>query len=434
MVRDVFICHAGEDKEAVARPLATMLKERGLTVWLDEQELTVGDSLRRVIDRGLSDSKFGVVILSPSFFLKEWPNVELDALFARELKTGKTILPVWHDVDHIAVRQRAPLLADKLAVSTSKGLDVVADEVARAISASTNGPRDTSATRGSDLSLSGARPSRRSLFALLTGIAALLALVAGYYLESADVFGGRSPSVAKLTELMLFGSPRTLSESWQKVFFDQSGSAVVPLRERSTLKLLALAYVDSPCLGHVETMNLIQKYLSKYISIKSFVLSINPRDDSKRVSEFVERNDYVLTMLRGAPEQIAGVSRDLGFIFVDAGVRDGKETFDHSQGIALIDGKKFVGMFRYSEIRDTEGGKVRPYAKVLAEDLLDYIDRKSAESSVGSSRDVSFIGYATAAETQQIWIERLTQDERSRVLAAIERDVALDPGRFECKR
>jgi len=68
---DVFICHASEDKDAIARPLANALSEKGLTVWYDEFTLTLGDSLRRSIDRGLAQSRYGVVILSPDFFAKE---------------------------------------------------------------------------------------------------------------------------------------------------------------------------------------------------------------------------------------------------------------------------------------------------------------------------------------------------------------------------
>ena len=70
MEYDVFISHASEDKADVARPLAAHLQKLGLRVWLDEFELTLGDSLRRKIDHGLSKSKYGLVILSPAFFSK----------------------------------------------------------------------------------------------------------------------------------------------------------------------------------------------------------------------------------------------------------------------------------------------------------------------------------------------------------------------------
>ena len=71
---DVFISHASEDKETVARPLAEALARRGVKVWFDAEQLTLGDSLRRSIDQGLAQSRYGIVILSRRFFAKEWPD------------------------------------------------------------------------------------------------------------------------------------------------------------------------------------------------------------------------------------------------------------------------------------------------------------------------------------------------------------------------
>ncbi len=126
---DIFISHASEDKEAVARPLAALLTAAGARVWLDEAELTLGDSLRGKIDSGLARSRYGVIVLSDRFFAKEWPQRELNALAAKEIDGVKVILPVWHGVDQREVARFSPLLADRLAVSTDKGLNFVATEV-----------------------------------------------------------------------------------------------------------------------------------------------------------------------------------------------------------------------------------------------------------------------------------------------------------------
>jgi hypothetical protein len=130
---DVFISHASEDKENVVRPLAHELRRIGLRVWLDECELTIGDSLRRKIDAGLSHSKYGIVILSPAFFSKEWPNKELDGLFARENGKNKVILPVWHNVTANDVLKFSPMLADKVAISTTRGIVSIANTIASAV-------------------------------------------------------------------------------------------------------------------------------------------------------------------------------------------------------------------------------------------------------------------------------------------------------------
>jgi TIR domain len=128
-VWDLFISHASEDKDDVARPLAEVLVRHGYSVWYDEFTLVVGDSLRRSIDRGIAQSKYGLVILSPYFFQKEWPQLELDGLFSTEAATGKAILPVWHKVSFNEVRRYSPMLAQKFALRTEQGLDTVVEGI-----------------------------------------------------------------------------------------------------------------------------------------------------------------------------------------------------------------------------------------------------------------------------------------------------------------
>lgn len=88
-MHDIFICHASEDKEQVARPLAGQLRSVGLSVWYDEFSLKLGDSLRESVDKGLAGSRYGLVILSPNFFAKKWPQAELNGLFAIEMAGGE---------------------------------------------------------------------------------------------------------------------------------------------------------------------------------------------------------------------------------------------------------------------------------------------------------------------------------------------------------
>jgi hypothetical protein len=133
MIWDLFISHASEDKAEVAEPLADMFIERGLKVWYDKYTLTVGDSLRRRIDEGLAKCSYGLVILSKHFFSKEWPQKELDGLVAREDGKAKRILPVWHTITKQEVLGFSPMLADRLAVSTSEGLQRVVEQIMRAV-------------------------------------------------------------------------------------------------------------------------------------------------------------------------------------------------------------------------------------------------------------------------------------------------------------
>ena len=96
----------------------------------DEYSLKVGDSLRRSIEQGIKDCDFGVVILSPDFFTKEWAQRELDALTAREInQQKKIILPVWHDIDIAEILKFSPVLADRVAIKTIEGVAKVVDEI-----------------------------------------------------------------------------------------------------------------------------------------------------------------------------------------------------------------------------------------------------------------------------------------------------------------
>jgi hypothetical protein len=122
---DVFISHASEDKVDFVRPLAHALANSGLGVWFDEFTLTVGDSLRRKIDEGLAASRYGVVVLSPNFFAKRWPQEELDGLYSKEVAGVKVILPVWHNITADEVRNYSPLLAGRLAATGTVGSMVV---------------------------------------------------------------------------------------------------------------------------------------------------------------------------------------------------------------------------------------------------------------------------------------------------------------------
>ncbi|WP_405642617.1 toll/interleukin-1 receptor domain-containing protein [Streptomyces sp. NBC_00019] len=128
---DYFISHASEDKPLVASPLAHYLRSVGFRVWYDRFTLKLGDSLLAGINTGLANSAFGVVVLSPSFFAKHWPQRELAGLMA-VAQGERRILPVWHEVGADDVVRTSPILADLVGVSTRRGLNAVAEEIIRA--------------------------------------------------------------------------------------------------------------------------------------------------------------------------------------------------------------------------------------------------------------------------------------------------------------
>ena len=131
---DAFISHASEDKDGFVRPLAGALREMGLKIWYDDFTLKIGDSLRRSIDYGLANSRYGIVIISPNFLKKEWPQKELDGLVAREIDGCKVILPVWHDIEVDTLRKYSPTLADRVATNSKYGVNRVINDLIEAIS------------------------------------------------------------------------------------------------------------------------------------------------------------------------------------------------------------------------------------------------------------------------------------------------------------
>lgn len=132
---DIFISHASQDKEDFVEPLAKLLRDMGFRVWYDDFVLRVGDSLRRSIDKGITKSSYGVVVLSPHFFAKAWPQHELDGLTAREIAgRKKLILPVWHNLSHEDVLEYSPSLADKVALDTQRmNLEEIAEAIAEVL-------------------------------------------------------------------------------------------------------------------------------------------------------------------------------------------------------------------------------------------------------------------------------------------------------------
>ena len=128
---DVFISHASEDKDEFVRPLANALIDEGLDVWYDEMALRIGDSLRQKIDKGLANSRVGLVVLSPAFIDKGWTNYELDGIVTRTVSGDQILLPIWHNITKQQVVNFSPSLADKVARSTATHtIEEIASEIA----------------------------------------------------------------------------------------------------------------------------------------------------------------------------------------------------------------------------------------------------------------------------------------------------------------
>ncbi|WP_129779438.1 toll/interleukin-1 receptor domain-containing protein [Peristeroidobacter soli] len=184
---DLFISYASEDRIPFVTTLANGLNAQGYKVWYDEFSLVPGDSLRRSIDHGLARSAAGIVVLSPSFFEKEWPQMELSALTGQEVASGKPLVTIWHNMDRDAVARYSPLIADKIAIPSGLGITDVIEKIKQALHARLN--RDTSAAIGQ---FSEGRHHVRSLtFRSLMNFHQIAAYYSAYDLKIKEEFEAR---------------------------------------------------------------------------------------------------------------------------------------------------------------------------------------------------------------------------------------------------
>lgn len=128
-MKDAFISHASEDKDTIAIPLAHALHEYGIDVWLDKFILKAGDNLAKSIQDGLSESRYGIVVLSEAFFAKEWTRKELEIIEENEQSSLNRLIPIWHEIGDAFVRRFSTSLADRVGIQTNKGLPFVVHEV-----------------------------------------------------------------------------------------------------------------------------------------------------------------------------------------------------------------------------------------------------------------------------------------------------------------
>lgn len=118
-LRDVFLCHAWDDRQGVAKELHDLLVSHGVKVWFSEKDLGLGVPMMRAIDKGLANSRIGLVLVTPALLLrlpKEGiADKELSALLARD-----QLVPIVHKTTYVALREISPLLASRSGLSTEE--------------------------------------------------------------------------------------------------------------------------------------------------------------------------------------------------------------------------------------------------------------------------------------------------------------------------
>ena len=121
-------------RKAFVDELVDEMRKAGISVWYDTTKISWGDSMRQRIDDGLRRSKFGVVVLSPNYIAegKYWTKAELNGLFQLESINGKTLLPIWYNLNKQDVINFSPIIADKKALTTAS---MTAQEIAAELAA-----------------------------------------------------------------------------------------------------------------------------------------------------------------------------------------------------------------------------------------------------------------------------------------------------------
>ena len=118
-LRDVFLCHAWDDRSGAAKELNDLLESRGVKVWFSEKDVVLGTPLLREIDKGLAKSRVGIVLVTPAFLRRVQgegiAEKELSALLARE-----QLVPIVHGTTYDALREVSPLLGSRTGLSTAE--------------------------------------------------------------------------------------------------------------------------------------------------------------------------------------------------------------------------------------------------------------------------------------------------------------------------
>jgi len=118
-LRDIFLCHAWDDRQGAAKELHDLLESKGVRVWFSEKDVGLGVPLLRAIDKGLANSKVGIVLVTPAL-LRRLPNEGIADKELSALLAGDRLIPVVHGTTYEELRDVSPLLASRTGLSTAE--------------------------------------------------------------------------------------------------------------------------------------------------------------------------------------------------------------------------------------------------------------------------------------------------------------------------
>ena len=132
-LRDVFLCHAWNDRKGAAKELHDLLEAAGVKVWFSEKDLGLGVPMMRAIDKGLANSRIGLVLVTPAM-LDRLPKESVADKELSALLAGNQLVPIVHNTSYEALRNVSPLLASRTGLDTSEdSMAVVAEKIAELV-------------------------------------------------------------------------------------------------------------------------------------------------------------------------------------------------------------------------------------------------------------------------------------------------------------
>ncbi|MEG2723973.1 MAG: toll/interleukin-1 receptor domain-containing protein [Acinetobacter sp.] len=132
-LRDVFLCHAWDDRKDAAKELHDLLEASGVKVWFSEKDLGLGVPMMRAIDKGLANSKIGLVLVTPALLTR----LPKEGVADKELSTllaGNRLIPIVHNTTYDELRNISPMLASRSGLDTSEDtMAIVAEKIAELV-------------------------------------------------------------------------------------------------------------------------------------------------------------------------------------------------------------------------------------------------------------------------------------------------------------
>ncbi|MGP0174598.1 toll/interleukin-1 receptor domain-containing protein [Pseudomonas sp. NCHU5208] len=132
-LRDVFLCHAWDDRQGAAKELHELLVAAGVKVWFSEKDLGLGVPMMRAIDKGLANSRIGLVLVTPALLAR----LPKESVADKELSTllaGNQLVPIVHNTTYDALRNVSPLLASRSGLDTAEdSMSVIAKKIAELV-------------------------------------------------------------------------------------------------------------------------------------------------------------------------------------------------------------------------------------------------------------------------------------------------------------